>query len=96
MSYTTYTGNTLQDMKSIIWCGYKRIKKPSSVWMDDATYKDVSGKPTFNQKETELVTSILSRTGKTFQKINSRQLTSFLKLQEQFHWDTCWCITQDI
>jgi hypothetical protein len=60
------------------------LKKPSSVWMDDATYKDVTGKATFNQKETEKVTSILSRTGKTFQKINSPQLTKFLKLQDSF------------
>ena len=82
--HTTYTGNTLQDMKASFGVDIKGLKKPSSVWMDDATYKDVSGKATFNQKETELVTSILSRTGKTFRKINSRQLTSFLKLQNSF------------
>ena len=58
-------------MKASFGVDIKGLKKPSSVWMDDATYKDVSGKATFNQKETELVTSILSRTGKTFRKINS-------------------------
>ena len=66
--HTTYTGNTLQDMKASFGVDIKGLKKPSSVWMDDATYKDVSGKATFNQKETEKVTSILSRTGKTFRK----------------------------
>ena len=49
----------------------KGLKKPTTVWMDDATYKDVSGKATFTQKETDAVTKILSQTGKTFQKINS-------------------------
>ena len=38
--------------------------------MDDATYKDTSGTATFNQRETEFVTKILSETGKTFQRIN--------------------------
>ena len=51
--HTTYTGNTLQDMKASFGVDIKGLKKPSSVWMDDATYKDVSGKATFNQKETE-------------------------------------------
>ena len=82
--HTTYTGDALQDMKASFGADIKGLNKPSSIWMDDATYKDVTGKATFNQKETELVTSILSRTGKTFQKINSRQLTSFLKLQDSF------------
>ena len=30
--------------------------------MDDATYKDVSGKATFTEKETEDITAILSQT----------------------------------
>ena len=50
----------------------KGLNKPSSVWMDDATSKAVSGKATFHQKETEKLTSILSRPGKRFQKINSQ------------------------
>ena len=50
--------------------------------MDDATYKDVSGKATFTKEETTKVTAVLSETGKTFQKINSGQLTSFLRLQD--------------
>ena len=82
--HTTYTGNALQDMKASFGVDIKGLNKPSSVWMDDATYKDVSGKATFNQKETENVTSILSRTGKTFQRISSPQLTKFLKLQDSF------------
>jgi len=82
--HTTYTGNALQDMKASFGVNIKGLNKPSSIWMDDATYKDVAGKATFNQKETELVTKILSDTGKTFQKISSPQLTRFLKLQDSF------------
>ena len=82
--HTTYTGNALQDMKASFGVNIKGFNKPTSVWMDDATYKDVSGKATFNQKETEFVTKILSETGKTFQRINGPMLRKFIQLQESF------------
>ena len=82
--HTTYTGDALQDMKASFGVNISGLKKPNSVWMDDATYKDVSGKATFTAQETEAVTSILSDTGKTFQKINANKLRGFLKLQGQF------------
>ena len=80
--HTTYTGDALQDMKASFGVDISGLKKPSSVWMDDATYKDTSGTATFTAKETDEVTKILSATGKTFQKVNANQLRSFLKLQE--------------
>ena len=79
--HTTYTGKTLQGMKASFGADIKGLKKPSSVWMDDATYKDVSGKATFTAKETEAITAILSQTGKTFQKINANGLRKFLTVQ---------------
>ena len=82
--HTTYTGNALQDMKASFGVNIKGLNKPSSVWMDDATYKDASGTATFNSKETEQVTSILSQTGKTFQRINGPMLRKFIQLQESF------------
>ena len=68
--HTTYSGDTLQDMKASFGANISGLTKTSSVWMDDATYKDVSGKVTFNQKETEQITKVLSDVGKTFQKIS--------------------------
>ena len=79
--HTTYSGKTLQDMKASFGADIKGLKKPSSMWMDDATYKDVSGRATFNAKETEQITAVLSQVGKTFQKISSPMLTKFLNLQ---------------
>ena len=58
------------------------LRTPSSVWMDDATYKDTAGKSTFTERETESITKILSATGSTFQRINANKLRSFIKLQE--------------
>ena len=79
--HTTYTGSALQDMKASFGADISKLSKPSSVWMDDATYKDVSGHATFTQKETDAVTKILSQTGSTFRKINSPLLKQFLNLQ---------------
>jgi hypothetical protein len=50
--------------------------------MDDASYKDVSGKGTFNEKETTKITATLSKIGSTFQKINAPTLKKFLALQD--------------
>ena len=80
--HTTYTGDALQDMKASFGANISSLKKPKSVWMDDATYKDASGRATFTETETEKVTAILSQVGTTFRKIHSGQLNSFLKLQQ--------------
>ena len=79
--HTTYTGDALQDMKASFGVNISSLNKPSSVWMDDATYKDTSGKSTFTKSETEKVTEILGKVGKTFQKINANKLRSFIALQ---------------
>ena len=80
--HTTYTGKKLQDMTASFGANISRLNKISSVWMDDATYKDVSGKATFTEGETKAITAILSETGRTFQKINGPKLRAFLRLQD--------------
>ena len=80
--HTTYTGKKLQDMKASFGANISKLNKTPSVWMDDATYKDVSGKATFTSQETADITSILSDVGRTFNKINGPKLRAFLKLQD--------------
>ena len=82
--HTTYTGTELQDMKASFGVNISGLKNVSSVWMDDATFKDVSGSATMTEKETAAITAELSTAGKTFQKINSSMLTKFLNLQDSF------------
>ena len=82
--HTTYTGASLPEMKASFGADISKLNKPTSVWMDDATYKDASGTATFNAKETAQVTATLSQVGSMFQKINANQLRSFLQLQEWF------------
>ena len=80
--HTTYEGDDLQSMKASFGADIKGLRKTSSVWMDDATYKDTSGRSTFTAKETEKVTKYLSDTGRTFQRINANGLKAFLRLQD--------------
>ena len=80
--HTTYTGDELQSMKASFGADISKLTNPSSVWMDDATYKDVTGKAVFTKDETATITKALSNTGKTFQRINANKLRSFLKLQD--------------
>jgi len=80
--HTTYSGDTLQDMKASFGVNISGLKKTSSVWMDDATYKDTTGKSTFTANETAKITDVLSQVGKTFHKINSGSLKKFIDLQE--------------
>ena len=79
--HTTYTGDTLQGMTASFGADISGLSKSSSVWMDDATYKDVSGKATFTTAETESITAVLSQVGKTFNKINANGLRKFLTVQ---------------
>ena len=79
--HTTYTGSALQDMKASFGANISSLNKPATVWMDDATYKDVAGKATFTTTEAEKVSALLSSVGKTFQKINANGLRKFLTVQ---------------
>ena len=58
-----------------------KLTKTSTVWMDDATYKDTSGTATFTSGENAEVTGHLSSAGSAFRQINSAKLRKFLNLQ---------------
>ena len=73
--HTTYSGKTIQDMKASFGQSIvPKLKSIPSVWMDDATYKDVSGTATFTQEETANLTAMLSHAGKIFQKLPPKAL----------------------
>ena len=82
--HTTYTGSDLQTMKASFGVNISGLKNVSSIWQDDATYKDISGSATFTEKETDAITKELSIAGKTFKTINSSLLKRFLDLQDGF------------
>lgn len=75
--HTTYTGDSFESMrasfgKSIV----SQFNQVSSIWMDDANYKDYSGVATFTEKETSELTSILSQAGTLFNNISAQTLNA--------------------
>ena len=69
--HTTYTGSTIQNMSAAFGKGIaSKFKKTATIWMDDATYRDISGKATFSKKELSQFDTMLSGAGKLFQKMN--------------------------
>ena len=49
--HTTYKGDSLKDMSSTFSVNINELKDTADVWVDDATYKDVSGSATLTQDE---------------------------------------------
>jgi len=78
--HTTYKGNSIDTLSASF--GAKIPGRSSTVWQDDATYRDVSGKATFTASETVKVTSLLSSAGKQFHKINSSSFNKFMTWQD--------------
>lgn len=69
--HTTYTGDSFETMKATFGLPIvSKFKQASSVWMDDANYKDYSGTATFTKAETDVITAELSEIGTIFQKMN--------------------------
>ena len=69
--HTTYTGSTIQNMKASCGKGIvNEFKKSSGIWMDDATYRDISGKALFTPKESAAFDGLLSQAGKLFHKVD--------------------------
>lgn len=75
--HTTYTGSKLQRMRASFGKDIVKKMKPSrTVWMDDATYRDVSGNATFTKEETAEVTELLSKAGNVFRTISGEALNT--------------------
>lgn len=73
--HTTYTGSSISDMKASFGKSIISKMRPSkTVWMDDATYKDVSGTATFTATESKIFASYLSMAGTLFRKLSAPAL----------------------
>ena len=79
--HTTYSGGTIEDLSASFGVKTSSLGSSSDVWIDDATYKDVSGNSTMTAKETLQLTQVLSATGKAFHGITRKDLQKFMQLQ---------------
>ena len=85
--HTTYKGKDFPSMKASYGVNLKSFKKKSTVWYQDAEYRDITGKASLSAVETKDVTEALSKAGKIFQKIASstlKQIESNPQLAQQF------------
>lgn len=82
--HTTYQGDELQSMSAKFGANISSLQTTPSVWMDDATYKDVSGSAVMTKEETENLTKHVSNAGKTFHTIKAPLFRSFIDMQNSF------------
>ena len=81
--HTSYTGNSFEDMKASFGKSIvTKLRKSPKVWMDDATYRDVSGTATFTTKESQQVTKLLSSAGTKFKRIGARIINDISNNEE--------------
>ena len=60
--HTTYTGNSFESMSASFGKGIvEKFNQVSSIWMDDANYKDYSGTATFTKAETATLDGIINK-----------------------------------
>ena len=85
--HTTYTGRSIKDMKASFGKGItNKFRSSRTIWMDDATYRDISGKALFSSKETEEFNDLLSQAGRLFRTVDGdafRMLTDDDELRQK-------------
>ena len=87
--HTTYSGDTLEDMTASFGVD-QPLKRVSTVWHTDASYKDVSGSAKMTVAETTKVTGDLSEAGGAFRKINSKKMGEWNPLQNTLPASAQW------
>ncbi len=80
--HTTYEGATIEELGASFGANVSTLGNSRDVWIDDATYKDVSGNSTLTAKETVALTKALSTTGKAFRQIKRPALMKFKQVQD--------------
>ena len=79
--HTTYEGSTIEGLSASFGANISKLGSSTDVWLDDATYKDVSGNSTMTAKETLALTKELTATGKAFHGITRKDLQKFQEIQ---------------
>ena len=64
--HTTYSGDTMEDMKASFGVSDSAFKETKSVWQADASFTDTSGSSTMTKKETLEVTKYSVKQERSF------------------------------
>ena len=79
--HTTYEGSTIEGLSASFGANISKLGSSTDVWLDDATYKDVTGNSSMTAKETLGLTQELTATGKAFHGITRKDLQKFQDIQ---------------
>lgn len=80
--HTSYSGNSFENMRASYNVKIAQFKKTSTVWMQDAQLRDLSGTATLTAADTKEVTAALSQAGKIFNRIKGSALNDISKNPE--------------
>ena len=94
--HTTYTGGTIADLSASFGADISKLGASKDVWVDDASYKDVSGNATLTATETLKLSNYLTAVGKQFHNIKKKDLDKFNDIQKTIESERCRCNLQNI
>jgi hypothetical protein len=81
--HTTYTGDSFETMKASFGKSIVQHLTPvSSVWMDDANYKDYSGTATFTAAETTVLNGLITKIQAKFNNIKAEAIDAISDNEE--------------
>ena len=66
--HTTYSGDTIENLKASFGADVSGLRKTNKVWYQDASYKDVSGRATLTSNEEARVRKLIDITEKNIAK----------------------------
>lgn len=72
--HTSYSGDSLPEMKASFNINIGRLTQTKNVWFRDASFVDASGTATFTKDETDRITALLSQAGALLRQISARTL----------------------
>jgi hypothetical protein len=76
--HTTYTGDTIADLKASFGADVSGLKKTNDVWFQDASYRDLSGRATLTARDTETLRGLIKGTER-ITKSNKRLIDDIVK-----------------
>ena len=77
-TYNTGGAETVDDLRASFGADTSSFKSHRDVWAINADFTDLSGHATFTERETKVITSMLSEAGRTFNQINGRFLDAII------------------
>ena len=80
--HTTYSGDKLEDMKASFGANVSKLNKVSSVWVDDAFYKDVTGS-LFSAKETSDLEKKIAKLQRVGNVISKKSMNNILSVHDE-------------